>query len=123
MHLHFHDAPGAHSPDISHHGPHTNLTGWRPLIVGLIHGLAGSAALTLLVLTEVSRDGGPALGLAYLVVFGAGSVGGMMAMSCLIGLPFRLHMFERILLPMRIVAGAGSAVFGLSYAWEIVGRF
>ncbi|HEX4998462.1 MAG TPA: urease accessory protein UreH [Terriglobia bacterium] len=122
-HFHFHDARGAHSVAVSHHGPHAGLTGWRPLLVGVIHGLAGSAALTLLVLTEVSRNGGTVLGLAYLAVFGAGSVGGMMIMSCLIGLPFRLMgMFERALFPMRLLAGLGSAVFGLAYAWNIVGK-
>ena len=88
----------------------------------MVHGFAGSAALTLLALNHVSRDGGPALGLAYLAVFGIGSVGGMMAMSCLIGIPFRLRMFERALAPMRALAGAGSAVFGLGYAWQILAK-
>jgi cytochrome c biogenesis protein CcdA len=78
--------------------------------------------LTLFTLTEVAQDGGPAMGLVYLAVFGAGSVVGMIAMSLFIAIPFRLRMFERVLLPMRILAGAGSAVFGLSYAWKIVGR-
>jgi ABC-type nickel/cobalt efflux system permease component RcnA len=122
-HFHFHDERGSHAAHTSHHGPHNGITGWRPVAVGLIHGLAGSAALTLLVLTGVARSGGPALGLAYLVVFGAGSVGGMMVMSCLIGLPFKAaDGVDRVLQPMRILAGLGSAVFGIGYAWEIVAK-
>ena len=49
--------------------------GFKPLVVGAVHGLAGSAALTLLVLSQIAS---PWLGLAYLFVFGVGSVGGML---------------------------------------------
>ena len=85
----------------------------------MVHGLAGSAALTLLVLTEVVRGGSRLLGLAYLLIFGIGSVGGMLLMSILISLPFvfTATRFERINTPIRLVTGLSSITFGLYYAW------
>lgn len=53
-----------------------------------MHGLAGSAALTLFVLAEVLRGGSDLVGFAYLLAFG--SIGGMLLMNTLIGLPFVL---------------------------------
>ncbi|MDQ3907805.1 MAG: hypothetical protein M3268_05625, partial [Acidobacteriota bacterium] len=96
------------------------LRGWRPFVVGVVHGLAGSAALTLLVLAEVLRGGGSrSLGLSYLLVFGVGSVGGMMLMSALVSLPFALTAarFRRLDRPVRLFAGLASVAFGLYYAW------
>jgi len=91
--------------------------------VGMVHGLAGSAVLTLLVLTEVVRDGSRVRGMAYLLVFGIGSIGGMLLMSTLIGLPLVLttRRFERIEVPMRLVVSISSIAFGLYYAW-VTGR-
>ncbi len=121
-HLHFHDEQDEHQPAAPHPPRHARhgLSGLRPLLVGAVHGLAGSAALTLLILTEVVRGGSRALGLSYLLLFGAGSVGGMLLMSTLISLPFALTAarFERINTPVRLVAGLASVAFGLFYAWE-----
>ena len=57
----------------------------RPLAVGLVHGLAGSAAVALLVLAEI-RD--PRWAIAYLLVFGVGTIAGMMLITMMIGAPF-----------------------------------
>ncbi|MBL8208132.1 MAG: urease accessory protein UreH [Blastocatellia bacterium] len=124
-HLHFHNQTDAHQiapPNQSHDQPHSTQIGWRPLIVGMIHGLAGSAALTLLILTEVMRGGSMALGFAYLLIFGIGSIGGMLLMSAVISVPFVLTAtrFERVHLPIQIIAGIGSVLFGIYYAWEIL---
>lgn len=51
---------------------------WRPLAVGVVHGLAGSAGTTLLALTTVRE---PVAAVAYLVLFGVGTVLGMMALT------------------------------------------
>jgi ABC-type nickel/cobalt efflux system permease component RcnA len=128
-HFHFHDAGDAHKVSttpqqmhsVEHHRP--SLSGWRPLVVGMIHGLAGSAVLTLLVLTEVVRHGSRARGMGYLLVFGLGSIGGMLLMSTLISLPIVLttRRFERIEVPMRLVVSLSSIAFGLYYAW-LTGR-
>jgi ABC-type nickel/cobalt efflux system permease component RcnA len=122
-HLHFHGRQDAHATADAHavsHAWHRGLWGWRPVAVGAVHGLAGSAALTLFVLAEVMRGGSKLLGFAYLLIFGAGSIGGMLLMSTLVGLPFVLtaRRFRRIDIPVRLLAGAASVIFGLYYAWE-----
>lgn len=123
-HFHLHERTGAHTPGAHparHHG--RRLSGWRPIFVGMVHGLAGSAVLTLLVLTEVVRDGSRLRGMAYLLVFGVGSIGGMLLMSTLISLPIVLttRRFERVEVPMRLVVSIASIAFGFYYAW-ITGR-
>jgi ABC-type nickel/cobalt efflux system permease component RcnA len=125
-HLHFHGRQDAHAAADAHavsHAWHRGLWGWRPVAVGALHGLAGSAALTLFVLAEVLRGGSKLLGFAYLLVFGVGSVGGMLLMSTLIGLPFVLtaRSFRRVDTPVRLLAGATSVLFGLYYAWQTTG--
>lgn len=126
-HLHFHDRADEHDAaardDAPAHDEHRGLWGWRPVLVGMVHGLAGTAALTLLVLNEVMRDGSRALGFAYLFVFGLGSVGGMFLMSALISLPFvyTVERFKRIHTPAHLVTGLLSVAFGLYYAWESLG--
>jgi high-affinity nickel permease len=101
---------------------HERRRGWRPLMVGIVHGLAGSAALTLLVLSEVVRNGSTALGFVYLLVFGLGSIAGMLLMSGLIGVPISLgiRFFQRTLLPLRLFAGIFSTSFGVFYAFKVV---
>lgn len=122
-HLHFHGTRDAHAAADAHavsHAWHRGLWGWRPVAVGAMHGLAGSAALTLFILAEVMRGGSKLLGFAYLLVFGAGSIGGMLLMSTLVGLPFVLtaQRFRRVDTPVRLLAGAASVAFGLFYAWQ-----
>ena len=81
-----------------------------------MHGLAGSAALTLLVLTQINS---PVLGLIYLAVFGVGSILGMLLMSGLIGLPFVLssRKLSGVQYQLQMLAGLLSVVFGLWYAY------
>ena len=81
----------------------------------MMHGLAGSAALTLLVLAQIRSA---ALGLLYLLIFGVGSIGGMVLMSLAIGLPFAATAASPGLNRwIRLAAGALSLAFGLFYAW------
>jgi len=114
VHPHLHD--GAPEPDPQTH--HGLGLGPRPLLVGMIHGLAGSAALTLLVLSTIPS---PVVGLFYLVVFGVGSAGGMMLMSALFGLPVYLTTarFARAHLAVRGLAGLFSLSFGLFTVYEV----
>lgn len=89
----------------------------RPLLVGMMHGMAGSAALMLLVLTTIPS---PVVGLVYIAVFGIGSIGGMMIMSSLIGLPFHFTAtrFSRANFIARTLAGLFSVGFGLFMIYE-----
>jgi sulfite exporter TauE/SafE len=116
VHIHFQEEPHAGLTT------HTGLPGWRPALIGVVHGLAGSAALTLLVLTQVVRTDGVLVGFAYLAIFGVGSIGGMLLMSTLIGLPFSfgIWFFRRSLLPLRLLTGIFSTAFGLLYALRVV---
>ena len=96
--------------------------GRRPFTVGLIHGFAGSAALTLLVLTKIPSV---TLGMVYMAVFGIGSIGGMLVMSAVISVPFVLtaRRFEAINGVIRFCAGLFSLAFGLMIAWELLHHF
>ena len=90
----------------------------RPFLVGLLHGLAGSAALMLAVLATIP---GPPLALAYVGTFGIGSVGGMMVMSVVLGLPIALAAgrFSRAEAWLQTCAAVGSVAVGLGLAWEV----
>ena len=90
----------------------------RPFFVGMVHGLAGSAALMLLVLGTIPS---PLAGLAYIVIFGLGSVGGMLLLSGIIGLPFILtaQRFSVMNRWIRVIAGFASIGFGLFLGWKI----
>jgi len=122
IHLHFHDHSQTHNAETTPNHEHSGLSGWRPVLVGVVHGLAGSAALTLLVLSEVVRNGTATFGLVYLLVFGFGSIGGMLIMTTLIGLPISLgaRFSQGALLPMRAFAGVLSTIFGLFYAFKVI---
>ena len=89
----------------------------RPLVVGVVHGLAGSAAVALLVLTTI-RD--PRWGLWYLLVFGLGTIVGMTLMTAAITIPFsrRHDRFARLGGGLRIASGVISLGFGLFVAYR-----
>lgn len=113
-HPHLHD--GTPEPDPQTH--HGYRIGKRPLLIGMVHGLAGSAALMLLVLSTISA---PLVGLIYIIVFGVGSIGGMILMSTLVGLPlsFTANSSARANLTIRGATGLFSLCFGLFMVYEI----
>ena len=86
VHIHVHSHTGETLPRPHARAGHAHAHGfrWRTLLVGLMHGMAGSAAL--LVLT-VSKAPSPAVGLAYVALFGIGSMFGMGALSTVIAVP------------------------------------
>lgn len=105
-----------------HAGPSQHLhvgrwtLAWRPLAVGLVHGLAGSGALTALVFAELPTT---AARLAYITVFGLGSIAGMAAASALVGASLeRLQRGQRWLL---LGAGATSIVLGIVWSVPLFG--
>lgn len=83
-HLHAHSH--AHEAVRHERSPHLHEHGfrWRSLLVGLMHGMAGSAALLVL---AVSQAANPVYGLLYVVLFGIGSMVGMGALSSVIAVP------------------------------------
>jgi hypothetical protein len=84
VHFHAHSHAGEIAPHVRTAHAHEHVFRWRTLLVGLMHGMAGSAAL--LVLT-VSQASSPAVGLGYVALFGIGSMIGMGALSTLIAVP------------------------------------
>ena len=93
--------------------------GWRPLLVGVVHGLAGSAAVALLVLAVIPDT---AWALAYLVVFGVGTVAGMTVVTWLIAAPamYAATRVARLQRGIRFAAGTLSLLFGIVLARAIV---
>ena len=108
VHIHSHER----EPEPSHHrfSP-------RSVLIGLVHGLAGSAALMLLILPIIPS---PTVALLYIVIFGIGSIGGMMAMSFLIGLPlhFTAGRFTLLNGAVRLAAGLFSLTLGGYIVYE-----
>lgn len=122
-HVHFHEHEKKHEPSsTSRHSHAVSRVGVKPLLIGTMHGLAGSGALTLLVLTQIRS---PFIGFLYLAIFGIGSIAGMVLMSGLLGLPFALtsNNLTKLHRHLQTVAAALSICFGIWYAYHTgVGR-
>ncbi len=90
----------------------------RPLLVGVVHGLAGSAAVALLVLTTI---GNTRWAIVYLLVFGIGTAAGMMLISAGIAWPLARAGARYAQLPqkLRITSGLASLMLGLALAYQI----
>jgi len=86
VHFHAHSHKGEAGPHqaISHDHQHGEPLPWRSLAVGLMHGMAGSAALVVLASTAATS---PLWGITYIVVFGLGSIAGMVVLSAIIAVP------------------------------------
>ncbi|MDI1429502.1 high-affinity nickel-transport family protein [Polyangium sorediatum] len=123
-----HDAA---APDSGHERAHAVLFGLdrrlgrfgayrfvRPLVVGVVHGMAGSAAVALLVVGTIHD---PGWALVYLVVFGAGTIAGMLLITTALAIPFAYvaRRFERLHRGLGLAAGVSSLAFGALLAYEI----
>ena len=90
----------------------------RPFLVGVVHGLAGSAAATLLILPLIDDA---RWAVVYLLVFGLGTIVGMAVMTLAIAAPAalaskRVHGLQRAI---RLASGAVSLCFGMYLSWRI----
>jgi hypothetical protein len=128
VHTHVH----AHEPDAHPHDPERTPVSWldrqlgaiglyqlvRPLVVGIVHGLAGSAAVALVVLTTIRS---PGWAVFYLLLFGLGTIAGMMLITAAISVPFALTSanFARWNRGLRLASGAVSLAFGLFLAYQV----
>lgn len=114
FHAHSHEAGTAHDAD-SHR--HTHKLPLRPLLVGMIHGMAGSAALIVFALGSVESIW---TGLAYIAVFGIGSIIGMTALAVVISLPLRWSADSLTLLHNGLTAMLGivTVLIGSALMWQ-----
>lgn len=117
FHAHTHDPAAPHDPD-RHHHEHPRGLPIRALLVGMVHGMAGSAALLLLTL-ETMRS--VPLGLLYMLLFGAGSLVGMALLSAVIALPLRYsaRTLTGLHNGLQALIGLGTVVLGLRLVCEI----
>jgi cytochrome c biogenesis protein CcdA len=127
-----HSHPHGHSPEKHGHLEDATPVSWmdrtfgrlglyqvaRPLAVGIVHGLAGSAAVALLVLTTIRV---PSWAVLYLLVFGIGTVAGMMLITAAIAVPFTFseNRFARLNRGLGIVSGLVSVAFGLFIVYQM----
>jgi hypothetical protein len=129
VHQHLHgDGPGGHG-HAEEHTPLARLDRYglgriafyqwlRPFAVGLVHGLAGSAAAALMVLSIIRE---PIAALGYLLLFGLGTIVGMMLITLILSAPFA---FTAVNLPkfnwrLRVASGLISFVFGVILIYGI----
>lgn len=91
----------------------------RPVIIGVVHGLAGSAAAALLVLAAIPDT---LYALAYLFIFGVGTIAGMTLITAMLAVPsvYAADRVVRLQHGIRLAAGALSLVFGIFVAREII---
>ena len=87
VHFHAHSHAGESMPHASTPHAHAHGFRWRTLLVGLMHGIAGSAALLVLTVTQAPSA---AAGLGYIALFGIGSMIGMGALSSVIAVPIAI---------------------------------
>jgi high-affinity nickel permease len=132
LHFHWH----SHQPAEEHHGDSLTepaaVSRWldkpfaklgvfhslRPLLIGIVHGLAGSAAVALLVLATIQD---PRWGVVYLLIFGVGTIAGMVLITMAISLPFSFAGNRFAWLNKSLVVGSGvlSLCFGLFLTYQI----
>jgi high-affinity nickel permease len=117
IHVHEHDHHGrahlhihAHEDERKEETHHFMKFSPRAIAIGMVHGLAGSAGLMLLIVPTISA---PATAILYILIFGVGSIGGMMMMSLLIGLPLHFTAGKFQFLNKSILGLAGIFSFGL----------
>jgi ABC-type nickel/cobalt efflux system permease component RcnA len=127
-----HQHPHSHDPEGHPHAPDHTPLAWmdrvfgtvslyqylRPFVIGVVHGLAGSAAVALLVLTTIRNVH---WAIAYLLIFGVGTIAGMMLITMSLASAFRMVGKARQKFSRRLALASGllSLGFGLFVAYQI----
>ena len=115
-HIHHHQGNVVHSHRHVHDDEHGH--GHKSLIIGMIHGMAGSGALLLIVLSTINSI---PLVLSYIAIFGAGSIGGMAGISTLMGIPFvKFSNSAKISMALRYAAAITTLAIGSSLIYDLV---
>lgn len=127
-HFHAHSHAGEQGHPAVHQHAHGEASRFpfRALFVGMMHGMAGSAALILLTLQSVHS---PLTGLVYILLFGVGSIAGMAALSMIIAVPLRysakgltwLHNGLQVMIGMITIGVGGMMVYEIGFAGGLAG--
>jgi ABC-type nickel/cobalt efflux system permease component RcnA len=126
-----HSHPHAHDAEHTHEHAHVHPSRWlaklgwrggwpagRALVVGAIHGLAGSAAVSLLVLATLRST---ASAFVYLLIFGIGTILGMTLLTAVMAFPVSMALrYRRARQALALCAGIGSIAFGLVYGYRLI---
>lgn len=88
----------------------------RPLVVGMVHGLAGSAAVVLIVMAAI---GTPSWALLYLLLFGAGTIAGMILVTSVAAWPLVAYPSAHVAQRIRVAAGLVSIAFGAFIVYHV----
>ena len=126
-----HSHPHVHGAEHSHEHAHVHPSRWlgklgwrsgwpagRALVVGAIHGLAGSAAVSLLVLATLRST---TSAVVYLLIFGIGTIIGMTVLTALMAFPVSMALrYRRARQALALCAGVGSIAFGLVYGYRLI---
>jgi len=118
-HIHLHGQPHMHTHMHSFLNSHGAFHLLRPFFVGIVHGLAGSGAVTLLLLSSISDQ---RLAIMYLAIFGIGTIVGMMSITTLIAIPFvfsqsKFYKLDRV---FTWIAGIVSILYGVYYGLRLI---
>jgi ABC-type nickel/cobalt efflux system permease component RcnA len=112
-HIHSHQHEGNHN----HIHEHKKVSLFTSMLIGLVHGLAGSGAMILLTMSTV-KDIWEAV--MYILIFGVGTVIGMLFFTTIIGIPF-VFSKQRLTVnkALTVTMGAISTVFGMYYMYNL----
>lgn len=112
-HIHSHIHSGTHE----HQHQHKNVSYLKSMLIGLVHGLAGSGAMVLLTMSTVKSVWEAAI---YILIFGVGTIIGMLFFTTLIGLPF-VFSAKKVTLNKTLtqITGSISIVFGVYYMYNL----
>jgi sulfite exporter TauE/SafE len=112
IHIHSHNNDGYHE-----HSKFRSFSYGKSMFIGLIHGLAGSGAMVVLTMSSVNSVWEA---IVYILIFGLGTVTGMLFFTTLIGIPF-VYSAKKISLNKTLtqVTGAISTVFGIYYMYNL----
>lgn len=112
-HMHFH----SHEHNEAHGHGHKKISYVKSMLIGLVHGLAGSAAMVLLTMSTVTTLW---QGIVYILIFGAGTIVGMLLFTTIIGIPFVFTKGQRGINQILVrTTGTISIGFGFYYMYNL----
>ncbi|ULT56596.1 sulfite exporter TauE/SafE family protein [Neobacillus drentensis] len=112
-HVHSHVNNGQHQ----HQHQHQNVSYLKSLFIGLVHGLAGSGAMVLLTMSTVKSVWEAAV---YILIFGVGTILGMLFFTTIIGIPFVFSAKKQVLnQTLTRLTGVISVAFGIYYMYNL----